>query len=414
MTAAAYYWLQGAISDTKSKIDALNSTMWSPEASNIHRQNLIEAYTSNLHVLQRLEAQVEPSVDVATLYRASKNSSTENDYGDFSFYLERDWSGHDGAECQIRVIECALDYALEQANAEYDSLAVLGAGMGRFAIDYSKLFDRSVAFDSSLTMALAYKLASTLPFSYYDIRRRNSLTPAGQLQKFMTISQAAPRAHSGICPLTYIVADARRMPITSGEISVVLSVFFTDVVPLRTLLREVRRILKDGGIFVHFGPLHFHFNDARSLISVEEIRDVLVWSGFEIVHEDWVDTREHRKPAGLFSYMFHNWCFAARKLASHTFLPDSVLRFSPGVSLDSQILFQADGTRSVSATVVSEWSDRIKVDEILMDVLNQLDGIRSLSECIMQTTQKHPAMDTTAVHKSLSELVYSGVLVIEQ
>ena len=36
---------------------------------------------------------------------------------------------------------------------------------------------------------------------------------------------------------------------------------FTDVLPLSVLLKEVKRLLMPGGVFVHFWPLDYHFDD---------------------------------------------------------------------------------------------------------------------------------------------------------
>jgi SAM-dependent methyltransferase len=60
----------------------------------------------------------------------------------------------------------------------------------------------------------------------------------------------------------------------------VVSIFFTDVIPLSKLLPEVRRVLRPGGRFISVGPLHYHFTDRAEWLTQEEVRYV-----FESVHE---------------------------------------------------------------------------------------------------------------------------------
>jgi len=48
-------------------------------------------------------------------------------------------------------------------------------------------------------------------------------------------------------PIDYCVADARQMPFADASLDLVVSAFFTDVVPLSALLREVRRVLAPEG-----------------------------------------------------------------------------------------------------------------------------------------------------------------------
>jgi len=49
-------------------------------------------------------------------------------------------------------------------------------------------------------------------------------------------------------------ADAERLPFLSGSLPAVLSVMVhTDMPSYPTVLREVRRVLAPGGVFVHIG-----------------------------------------------------------------------------------------------------------------------------------------------------------------
>ena len=94
------------------------------------------------------------------------------------------------------------------------------------------------------------------------------------------------------------------------SVSAVVSIYFTDVLPLSVLLKEVKRLLVPGGVFVHFGPLDYHFDDVDERWSVEEVREVFRREGFAIKTERWLEDamRSDAKMAGNY---WNAWCFSA-------------------------------------------------------------------------------------------------------
>jgi carnosine N-methyltransferase len=186
--------------------------------------------------------------------------------------------------------------------------------MGRFSRDFERLFRRVWAVDSSVMMALAYRLLSEGPLVYYYLNMMNAETVQEQVRRStMSIQASETDVTKGRGEFTYLVADANALPFAPNSVWVVLSIFFSDVIPLRGLLQEAHRVLPAGGIFAHFGPLHYHFDDARDMLPVEEVRKAVGEAGFDIIYEQRVPTVQQRKPASMSYHTFRNWCFAARK-----------------------------------------------------------------------------------------------------
>jgi carnosine N-methyltransferase len=410
--AQAYCWIQEETKQTRKMIDKLESEVWASEAWNRNRQNLIQAHNHNLAILDKIDAKLKPVVSCSDLFRALKDQSRGSEYWDFSTYLDRDWSWKEGHEEQIRIIEQEIKAALNKGGACFDSAAVLGAGMGRLAHDCSKLFDRVLALDLSITMALMYRLLRSEPLSYYYINQNNSLTTAEQVRRVEVSRRVGDVQDGDREPLSYIVADARRLPIDAESLSAVLSIFFSDMTPIRELLWEVNRVLAIGGVFVHFGPLHYHFDDPRNMLSAEEVRNAFSQNGFDIVYEQWVSTAQHRlPPSNLLVYGFRNWCFAARKRARVLLSRDSIVRINDGTVIERTSEYQNSAWSLGGGTVISPWGGRIQISELYLLILDRLDGKRSLNDAVTAVHYDPAQTEMSEIVETLSELQRCGMLI---
>ncbi len=110
------------------------------------------------------------------------------------------------------------------------------------------------------------------------------------------------------------------------------SIYFTDVLPLKILIPELKRVLQPNGLFFHFGPLHYHFNEIEEMLTAEEIKDAFKAEGFEIITEDLEDLTHHHSEVSLSVKKYYNWIFAVRKkevpvIKVH---PDVILKMDKG------------------------------------------------------------------------------------
>lgn len=412
VVARAYHWLQESMWNVRKNACDLESQVWSPKARDATRVRLIEAYRQNLSILTELETKITQIVSPAALYVATKAAASGGaEYWDFSNHLERDWSWLDSHEKTILAVEEAINFALERADADYDSAAVLGAGMGRFAYDYARSFRRVWAFESSITMALAYRLVTKRPFRYHYVNLKNSATSAEQVQAIEVSKGVDIQSGGGRGELTYVVADARHLPIATGAASAVLSIFFSDVVPLHDIIREASRVLPIGGTLVHFGPLEYHFEEPRNMLSAEEVRGAVIRAGFEITYEQWVPIMQQRS---LVFAGYRNWCFAAKKRAEFQLSRDCVLHVSGGTVIETTTRVLLDGTRELRAVVISPWGRRVEVASPALDLLAHIDGTRSLGEVLLRvgvhTGEQGETQDSLEflVHKLQREGIVAG------
>ena len=77
------------------------------------------------------------------------------------------------------------------------------------------------------------------------------------------------------------------------------------MLPLSVLLPEVFRVLEPGGVFIHYGPLQYHFSDMHECYSAEALRTYFHDHGLVLLNELW-DQGQHLQGA-----LFNNWSFLA-------------------------------------------------------------------------------------------------------
>jgi carnosine N-methyltransferase len=240
-----------------------------------------------------------------------------SDYSTTLEYLERDWCWLEQGESEIRSILASVTACIDAGQATGKRALVLGAGMGRIAWELTGHFDDVIALDSSVSMAQNLLRLIDEGMSFYSIctssmvhncdmviRRDATAPPYNTLLDRKT-------ARGG---LNYLVGDVRNLPIADGSVSMVASVFFTDVVPLETYIDEVVRVIEPNGLFVHFGPLEYHFDRPELCLSADEIKECFNQKGFETVFDGHADGVHLAREGSLFPRQYRNWVFAARKL----------------------------------------------------------------------------------------------------
>jgi SAM-dependent methyltransferase len=162
-----------------------------------------------------------------------------------------------------------------------------------------------------VVLLTAVQLLRKGPLSVCDLTTRNASDAASQAHFFE--ARARPTGARRVPPVRYAVADATALPFADRSWPLVVSAYFTDVLPLSRLLPELWRVLAPGGRFVHVGPLGYHFDDLAEHLPADELVDAFRFAGFEVGPRRWMTSTHHRLPGSLFTGSFENLVFTARR-----------------------------------------------------------------------------------------------------
>jgi carnosine N-methyltransferase len=261
------------------------------------------------------------SVDDLFLYLYGKRPNKEQprvltDYLDFynNFkYLRHDWAGLPECEESIAIVENNVS-SLIKKHCENNELAlVLGAGAGRYGYDLASLFKNTIAVDLSIVMGSLYQCVSKADTKFYVISPNNAQTNANQVVELIASKKYATGNPNN--NFNYYIADATVLPFKNNSVSAVISIYFTDMVPFNELWKEVSRVLRPGGIFIHYGPLGYQFalNNMAEWYTVEGLKKYLMSLGVELHDESWITDWFWVSP--MVKQSIENWSFLVKKTA---------------------------------------------------------------------------------------------------
>ena len=226
-------------------------------------------------------------------------------------YLRRDWSGSEASETELAAIETTLRGLLAERPQQPEHALVLGAGAGRTAWDLCSWIPQVTAVDLSYTMAGLLDRVLDGPFEFHEVNRCNTLLTADLVRQGVARLPDESVKSDRIPRFRFAVADARHLPLANASVDAVFSVFFTDVLPLEQWIGEIKRVLKPGGVLVHFGPLDYHFADFVESLSAEELRERLAFHGLPITRETVIQTTHLATSGQMSRQLIENWAFAA-------------------------------------------------------------------------------------------------------
>ncbi len=191
-------------------------------------------------------------------------------------YLWSDWTWTSEGERQITTIQRAVSESVQRYCDGGGRAVYLGAGLGRHAFEGGKYFSSVVATEISFAFAALFMALRAGPVDFCKLNWRG----AASERELVEVHRAVFPSENYGSNIDYVIADALSLPIPDASAEAVVSIFFTDVIPLSQLLPEVRRVLRPGGRFISVGPLVYHFRDKAEWLTQEEMRFVI-----ESMHE---------------------------------------------------------------------------------------------------------------------------------
>ncbi|GJM31481.1 MAG: hypothetical protein DHS20C18_04820 [Saprospiraceae bacterium] len=283
-------------------------------------QAIIEAKKHNNQLLQQIMEALRPHAKIDHLMalqakqKAWRGQNNAHAYLKDFRYMMRDWCALPEGESQVFQIIEGLKEQTAKFSPDQQAILFLGAGMGRIAFEHTTLFEKVYALDKSFSMVYHFNKLLQQNIEFYEINEFNVLKPENSSRKLTaSIQNASPEALIHKDRFEYFVGDATELPFEDGALSCITSVYFTDVIALQLYFEELKRALKIGGLFIHFGPLDYFFSDRAEMLSAVEFREEFENNGFETLYEKEIELPHMATSQIMSRRLYNNWFFIARK-----------------------------------------------------------------------------------------------------
>lgn len=303
----------------------------------------------------------------------------DSGYGLNFNYLRRDWCHTLEGEEEIGVTIYQLK-ELAKLGSDFRSSLFIGAGMARIAYEMTSQFKLVYAIDSSIEMGLLFKHIRKADLRFYEILKSNLQSKKDIINGYRASTRFAnPRQ---MRRLKCLIGDALQMPFKNKSFSAIFSVYFTDVVPLPSLMSELKRILKPAGVFIHFGPLEYHSKDWNVMFSLEEIFALFKQNDFEILQSGKVNSTHCQSARNGARKVFTNWFFVAQKK-----VPLKAISQDDIFSIKGTIEYVQNGILANRGSTVHlmlrfKNGETLKTTEAIFEILKSINGERNFREVI--------------------------------
>jgi carnosine N-methyltransferase len=380
-------------------------------------ENIKGAFELNCAFMKTVQDELLPYVTIPELEKIV-DEPDEIGYSDLFDYLKRDWCWLPEGEQEIQEIEKTLFNELRKGDTNLDNVLVIGAGAGRLAWDLSKTFGQVYAVDKSFLMASHFNAVQKEDLHFFEINSKNVLHNSDTVRALRASAVPPWEATADVKPknsVAYFVADALHIPLPDHSLSVIVSVYFSDVVPMHSFVKEVKRLLKPGGVFIHYGPLDYHFDDWINRMAGNEIKALFSQNGFKIKTDDTVLGTHLMSSASMLSKQYKNWVFSASRLS----IPAQVMNEDAILSIVGEINYETKGGLSSEKEELTEVSlllpdgETYEGADSVLDILRIIDGQKTIREVVEMLETAYEFPDSEARQKvvhMIYELVQKGVL----
>lgn len=417
--AEAYYLYSQIVRNHTSQILGLKNVLQNTKSSKrvLAIKNIIEAKEYNLESLRQIIQILKPLVKPEHLVSINPNPNDNVvDYLKDYHYLRRDWAGESKNEKQLRVVCEKLSEVIREKK-DLATALFLGAGVARIPYDLSDYFDEIYATDKSFSMVWHFHEICERELSFYEINSKNVATVSDHTDLLkVSIRKFEKNWEKKLEKLNYFVSDVLNQPFKDDSISAVFSIFFTDVIALKLWLPEVKRILKDGGSFIHLGPLDYFFSDQREMLTCEEVREVFEENGFVVTKDEFFETTHLASSRAMSNKTYTNWLFAAeiQKKESDKINHSSVLKIKEKASYSINGNITSKGYETFTQLHMPDGTS-YEGAETVVDILKLIDGKRSIQDILNEMTSvfgDEVEEQKESILKILESLVAKGVLKI--
>lgn len=369
------------------------------------------ATAHNNQLFEELIGHIEPHLTKRDIAAVADQNAT-NEYMTMLAYLKRDWCWTATGEEEIRITKGALKSVLDELES-LDKAMIMGGGMGRLAFELSTYFEHITVVDYSLGMGYLFHKLMRGDVPIYDITR---ITEDGQHAVVPRTASIAPEGKGFTkeqqSKITHYVADAEHIPLPDDELSVYFSIYFTDVLPLSEVLPEVKRVLKHGGYYIHFGPLEYHFSKVEEMYSGDELIACFASHGFKLLKADSVIANHCEEEHVFHTKAFKNlvYCFQLDKTPVALTMED-VLQLNQSYQVTREVTKAGE----VDTTITFASGKTYEGAELIALIIEEIDGERTIADLSRLFVEKEllPADEVDLLLPILEEFVEAGIFVVE-
>ncbi len=377
---------------------------------------IVNSIELNISIIERLKGAIESYLKIDKVITIP---ITDDAHYFVNFdYIRRDWSGQQGAEDEISAtVSRVNDFLMKNSFYENDNSLFLGSGMGRIAWELKTLFKKTFALDNSFTMIGLFHELLKNDLELYEINFKNCMK-IGDICKNYKASLKSSNISESTNYFTF-VGDASNLPFADSTISNIFSIYFTDVLPLRVLIQEVKRVLKPNGIFFHFGPLHYHFNEYKDMLTADEIKKLFEKEGFQIIEEDLIELTHHYSEVSLSKKIYTNWMFCAQKnvVSLIEINLDIVLSIDKGLEfIGSGRINSLEKNEEMNYQILLPSKEKFKGSELVLEITRRVDGKKTLFDILgdIELEFEFKIEDKRGLFDTIRQLIEGEVFKIEK
>lgn len=387
--ARTFLYNEELIRQQNAKINQLEKILDSSERSGILlkiQKGLIE----NLQHVKQLQAIIDPFIKKEDIVTALGSKEDISFYGGTLEYLKRDWCWLPEGEKELEIIFNTISSFVNKHLKEKNNVLILGAGAGRSAWDLCRVFENVYAVDSSLNLVNYYYTLLKSNIRFNQIVERNVYSAKDVVLPFEASLQPQESnkelRRSGA--FHFFAGYASKTFLPAESMDTIASIYFTDVLPIRSLLEEVKRILKPGGLFIHFGPLGYHFGDPKICFSAEELKAVIEQNGFTILEEVRIATPHLDTGVSMDKTIFDNWSFVAVKNEEPVkeISSDSKIYLPRKINYDIKGMISEAGLDQMQVNINLLNGEVFEGSVVILEIIKLANG-RKISEIVDELTK---------------------------
>lgn len=364
--------------------------------------DLKQAYEINISLFENLKNLLVQNIDINEFTKNTINLVNHEDRYDSNLnYLNRDWSQTPEFEYEISSIIKNLKPFLNDINFKDKPVLFLGAGLGRIPSELTAIIPEIYAIDNSLTMGGLFTQLFHEDIQFYDIQFKNIeyhtdiATP---------VKASMSNYNSKVKKVKYIVADALNLPFPKHFFSAVVSIYFSDVVPLDKLLKELNRVISPNGSFIHYGPLEYHFNDNTKMYAFDEFKKIFIDQGYNFVNESKISGTHCKPKSTSVSRIYTNWIVEFQKEKIHTALSDeSILKLNNRFIYSKVTSIENEKIKTEMSLRVND--DTFIVEDSIADILCLIDGKKNIKQLISDLEIEYDHINDNQKEKILTILL---------